>query len=76
MLNQLTLADDSPPVTLLTEDGIFGPKTAAVTRSFERGAQLERDAIVAARERRIWVGAFMTCCGAIKPTISHGSYGD
>lgn len=74
MLNQMTTAEHHVPEEIIVEDGIFGPDTERATKRFERGAQFRRDGIVGQRERRRWIGAFITCCGADKPTIGRGSY--
>ncbi|HZJ50088.1 MAG TPA: peptidoglycan-binding domain-containing protein [Actinomycetota bacterium] len=75
MLNlQLGGSTGKHPVHLV-EDGLFGPVTAAATRWFERTSDLPSDGRVQARDRRMWIGSFITCCGAVKPTIYPGSYG-
>ena len=75
MLNYMTTGEHHLPEDVIAEDGIFGPKTEAATKRFERGAEFQRDGIVGVRERRRWMGAFITCCGAKKPTVAFGSYG-
>lgn len=74
MLNRMTTAEHHVPEDIIAEDGIFGPETETATKRFERGAQFRRDGIVGQRERRRWIGAFITCCGADKPTVGRGSY--
>lgn len=75
MLNYMTQGEHHLRDHVIGEDGIFGPKTEAATKRFERGAEFRRDGIVGLRERRRWMGAFITCCGAKKPTVALGSYG-
>ncbi len=74
MLNQMTAAEHHLPEHFVAEDGIFGPETEAATKRFERGPLFPKDGVVKNRERRRWIGAFITCCGAQKPTVALGSY--
>ncbi len=59
----------------IAEDGIFGPETSRATRRFERDVGLRPDGVVRAEERREWIEANITCCGAKKPIIYPGDYG-
>ncbi|MEA2453446.1 MAG: hypothetical protein QOG04_2156 [Actinomycetota bacterium] len=74
MLNRMTSAEHHLPEDIIAVDGIFGPETERATKRFERGAEFEQDGVVTQRERRLWLGAFITCCGATKPTLGPGSY--
>lgn len=74
MLNRMTAAEHHLPEDVIAEDGLFGRETEAATKRFERGAEFPQDGVVTAKERRLWIGAFITCCGAKKPTIARGSY--
>ena len=42
---------------------------------FERTSGIPSDGKFRARDRRTWLGAFITRCGALTPTIYPGSYG-
>lgn len=74
MLNYMTTAEHHVPEDVIAEDGVFGIETERATKRFERGALFEQDGLVAARERRRWMSAFMTGSGAMKPTVALGSY--
>lgn len=74
MLNQMTTGEHYVPEDVVAEDGIFGPETESATKRFERGAKFPTDGVVRSRERRTWMGAFMTGSGAMKPTVALGSY--
>jgi peptidoglycan hydrolase-like protein with peptidoglycan-binding domain len=76
MLNMWAAAPGPPrSPRLLAEDGVFGPRTGAATRRFEVPLDRRADGVVQQSDRRAWLGAFITCCGAAKPTIARGSYG-
>jgi peptidoglycan hydrolase-like protein with peptidoglycan-binding domain len=75
MLNRMTIAEHHLSEQVIAEDGIFGPETERATKRFERGAEFPRDGVVTAKERRLWIGASVTCCGATKPMVGRGSYG-
>lgn len=74
MLNQMTTGEHYVPEDVIAEDGVFGRETERATKRFERGALFKQDGVVAARERRLWMSAFMTGSGAMKPTMALGSY--
>jgi peptidoglycan hydrolase-like protein with peptidoglycan-binding domain len=74
MLNRMTAGEHHDPADILVVDGIFGPETERMTKRFERGAEFKQDGVVTQRERRRWLGAFITCCGAAKAVIGFGSY--
>lgn len=59
----------------LAEDGVFGPLTAAATRWLERDAGIPVDGTVGARDRRMALSGFLTCCGARRPAIARGAWG-
>jgi murein L,D-transpeptidase YcbB/YkuD len=74
MLNHMTTAEHHLASDVIAEDGVFGPETERATKRFEGGALFRRDGIVGQRERRRWIGAFITGSGAKKPTVGRGSY--
>jgi peptidoglycan hydrolase-like protein with peptidoglycan-binding domain len=57
----------------LAEDGIFGPKTVQVTRSWQRGSQLAPTGVVGLQAWLRWIGSNVTCCGAGLPNFG-GSF--
>jgi peptidoglycan hydrolase-like protein with peptidoglycan-binding domain len=76
MANLLIEAPGGPGAPdLLSLDGAFGPRTEAATRWVEGLSGAPADGVVRAVDRRRWLGGFITCCGAQKPTIAPGSYG-
>lgn len=54
----------------IAEDGVFGPITARASERWDVG----KDGVIGARDRKDWIGAHVTCCGARKPTVALGSY--
>lgn len=59
----------------LTEDGVFGPLTAAATRWLERDSGIPSDGVAGPRDRRMALSGFLTCCGARRPAVARGAWG-
>jgi peptidoglycan hydrolase-like protein with peptidoglycan-binding domain len=53
----------------LVIDGVFGPRTKAVTRRFQQEAQLKPTGVVDRGTWERWIGASVTCCGAGLPSF-------
>ncbi|TML56770.1 MAG: peptidoglycan-binding protein [Actinobacteria bacterium] len=58
----------------LVIDGVFGPRTNAVTRRFQQEAHLKPTGVVDLRTWERWIGASVTCCGAGLPSF-RGPFG-
>ena len=66
--------DASVPGVHVEQDGVFGPLTDAATRRFEQRFQVPVTGVVGWSARTAWVGASVTCCGAVLPTLAKGDF--